>query len=137
MAKGRLVKTSAPGKTRPVVLFDDAALRQLKEEMLSQSIRQPIHRDNSDPKETISFRIDPLYLRQLSEMAAQSNRSAADVARHLVIQSLETGHASAVLTEIRRVRESLGATFFALLTMKLGSSPEEARRIVADTILKG
>ena len=136
-ASGRLTKGTAHRKTRPCVVFKDDELHDLKVELDSgHPVWQALPRSPDEPKDTIAFRIDVHYMRVLKSKGQVLGMSPGEFARSLVIRSLEEDQAHLCRHEVRRMREALGATFYALLTMKLGTAPAEARRIVNDTILK-
>jgi len=136
-ANGHLTKGTALRKTRPCVVFREDELRSLKAQ-LHQSEQQwrKLERKPDQPKDTVAFRLDNYYLRVLRSEADRLGLSTGEFARTLVIRALEQEQDHILRREVRRMREALGATFYALLTMKLGTSPAEARRIVNDTILK-
>ena len=136
-ATGRLTKGRALKKTRPIVVYKQQEL---------DSVKEDIHRNQQQitadlaykplPLGTVAFRFEPVYLRMLSDRAKQLGRSPGEYARHVVIQSLERDPSTGVFDEIKKLREGLGATFYALLTLKMGVSPEDARRFVDQSILK-
>lgn len=134
---GHLTKGTALRKTRPCVVFREDELRLLKAKLpRAGESWQRIERQPDPPKDTVAFRLDTYYLRVLKSEGEKLGLSPGEFARTLVIRSLEEEHLHLLRREVRRMREALGATFYALLTMKLGTSPAEARRIVSDTILK-
>ena len=136
VATGRLTKGRAPKKTRPAVTFLDEELKALRLEIENgQQIRTTDIGFRPQPKDTVAFRIDPYYSRLLGDIADRAGRSVGEEARRIVIRSLECDPSDLIAEEIRRLRESLGATFYAFLTLKLGATPEEARRFVDLTIL--
>ncbi len=136
VATGKLTKGRRHKKTRPVVTFLDDELEALRLEIENRQRTKTADLGlRPQPKDTVAFRIDPYYSRLLSENADRAGRSVGEEARRIVIRSLECDASNLITEEIRKLRESLGATFYAFLTLKLGATPEEARRFVDVTIL--
>ncbi len=136
-ACGLLKKHKAMRKSRPCITFNDEDLIRLRAELRAEPISEQLEWRLEDERgNNVGFRLDAHYLERLHVEGQERGLSRGQYARNLVIQALESESASRVEHEIRRIRESLGATFYALLTMKLGASPSEARSIVNETILK-
>lgn len=136
-ATGRLTKGRALRKFKQIVVYRREELENLKAELQNHShVNTAVLAFKPLPKDTVAFRIDPYYLQVLADRAGRAGRSPGEHARHLVIQSLERENSAEILEEVQMLRESLGATFYAFLTLKLGVSADDARRFVAQTILK-
>lgn len=130
-AEGRLRKGRGLKKTRPVVLFDRAELESLKAELGGdRAERKVFRRLNMDVKDSVGFRLDPHYIRRLSERAAALGLSPGEMARKLVIESLEDTRVEQFKEEVSMLREGLAHAFYALLVMKLGVAEGEAEEFV-------
>lgn len=136
VAKGCLTKGRALRKTKPIVVFRRDELAALKEALSNKGGTTAAFRQTQAPKDAVAFRIDPHYLARLTKEGAPHDMSPGEYARRLVIQSLEQEPNTQFAHELRRLRESLAAVFFALLTTSLGVPPEEARRLVDEAILR-
>ena len=136
-AAGRLRKGRALRKTRPVVVFEEAEVSALKAD-LERERRPPFvpSPQQTTSRDTVAFRLDAIYIDQLAKEGSVRGQSAGEYARHLVIKCLEDTREASFTREVRRLREGLADTVFALLTMKLGSTTEEAERFIRDTILR-
>ena len=136
-ATGRLTKGLESGKSRPFVVFRVEELESVRAELASDTqIVWQKPKSESILRDTVAFRLDPSYFAQLQAQAKESDLSVGEFARRLVIRALESDSLDVEL-EVRQIREALAAIFYAILTLKLGSTPAEARKIIADTVLKG
>ncbi len=126
-AQGKLTKHRERRKTRPAVVFNEDELTSLKEQLgVSPSRRRKVV---STIREGIGFRLDPLYVRRLTQVAEACNMSPGEYARLLVIQALEgTDRASGQLDELRR---SLMSFYTGLLVKGYRLREDDAERFVA------
>ncbi|MCW5941812.1 MAG: ribbon-helix-helix protein, CopG family [Fimbriimonadaceae bacterium] len=136
-ASGRLSKGTEAGSTRPFVVYRRDELETLKAELYKDRrvIWQRLPND-ANLSDSVNFRLDSAYYHQLQELAATEGTSSGVLARRIVIRFLEAEPRNLEL-EVFRLRESIGAIFYVLLTLKLGSTPAEARKIVAETMKLG
>lgn len=137
VAGGRLTKRRSLRKTRPIVTFSREEVEKLRAELqFDARTSSELKGSLAPPKDTVAFRIDPFYLSRLQSEGQLIGLSAGEYARRLVIQVLEDDRVDEYRREVRLLREGLAATFFLLLTKKLGATPAEAQRLVAEAILK-
>jgi len=88
------------------------------------------------PLDSIGFRLDPLYFKQLEQQAQVKGLSAGAMARHLVIQGLEESRLEQIRDEFSAMRDDMADFYFALLVMKFGMQEAEANDLVKQTLLK-
>ncbi|MBX3110280.1 MAG: helix-turn-helix domain-containing protein [Fimbriimonadaceae bacterium] len=125
VAKGRLRPRREKGKTRPILVFDQAELSRVKKELQEVRPEEVFGRPNTlKPKDAVGFRIDPHYYKRLEEEGGKLGLSAGEYARRLVVRGLEVGD------ELSALRKSLGHMFYLILVTKLGASEAEAEDIV-------
>ena len=130
-ASGRLKKGRALRKTRPVSVYDDEELKRLKAELESGRPLEVFGRPNTPkPKDAIGFRLDPFYIKLLTEEGEKVGLSSSEYARRLVIRGLEEPSSEKVFSEVEALRQSLSEMFFLLLVSKLGATDAEANEIV-------
>jgi len=128
---GKLTKGRARKKTRPVVVYDKKELAALKKELESSRPSEVFGRPNTPkPQDAIGFRLDPFYVKQLTEIGQQSGMSPSEYARRLVIRSLEGQAPSDASNEVTALRKSLADMFFLVLVSKLDATEAEATEIV-------
>ncbi|HWD40386.1 MAG TPA: hypothetical protein VG944_16170 [Fimbriimonas sp.] len=136
-SEGRIKRGKALRKTRPIVVFSDEDLASLRAEIAADGQGTKVFRRlNTPPKDTVGFRLDPLYLDRLTKAGAREGLSPGEYARRLVTRGLEDTTNEQFAHQVKRLRESLADAFYALLTMKFGSSEAEAESFIKDTILK-
>ena len=135
VSAGRLRAGRAPGKTRPIVAFQQEELQRLKDELGEQQEAKPFRRLNTDaPQDSIGFRLDPHYVKELQRRGQSQGLSASQMARTLVIRGLEDTTASRLAEELVALRQSLGEVFYLILTQRMGASKAEAASIVASVV---
>ena len=128
---GKLTKGRARKKTRPVVVYDKKELAALKKELESSRPSEVFGRPNTPkPQDAIGFRLDPFYVKKLTEIGKQSGMSPSEYARRLVIRSLEGQTQSGTADELTALRKSLADMFFLVLVSKLDATEAEATEIV-------
>lgn len=133
-ASGRLTKGRALKKTRPVVVYDMAELERLREELNEARPTEVFRRLNTPkPRDAIGFRLDPFYIKKLEEEGARIGMSAGEVARRMVIRSIEQIDSK---DGVEALRKNLSDMFYLVLVNRLGASESEATQIVA-TLEKG
>jgi len=134
-AKGKLKKGTIPGKTRPVVDFLEEEVERLRHELGREA--ETLSAFRQAPSGSIGFRLDAFYVRRLTQKADEHGLSPGEYARLALIRDLEGDAAQRPhQDEVRALREALADTFFAFLTLKCGSTAEEAGAFVRDTILR-
>jgi len=125
VVKGLLSPGRKKGKTRPVVVFDRAALERLKANLGStQTSGAPALASPGKPKETVAFRLDPHYMKRLEDRSMEEGVSAGDMARTMVVRSLESGD------EVAKLRRGLQEMFYILLVSKMEVPEAEAEDMV-------
>lgn len=135
VSAGRLKAGRAPGKTRPVVTFQKEELEKLKAEIERHQTVQPFRRLNTEsPQDSIGFRLDPQYIKELQKRGESEGLSASQVARSLVIRGLEETSASKLAEEIAALRQTIGEVFYLILTQRMGATKSEAASIVASVV---
>lgn len=128
---GKLTKGRARKKTRPVVVYDKKELAALKKELESSRPSEVFGRPNAPkPQDAIGFRLDPFYVKKLTELGKQHGMSPSEYARRLVIRSLEGQTQSGTADELSALRKSLGDMFYLVLVSKLDATEAEAAAIV-------
>lgn len=133
-ASGRLTKGRALKKTRPVVVYDMAELERLREQLNEARPTEVFRRLNTPkPRDAIGFRLDPFYIKKLEEEGARIGMSAGEVARRMVIRSIEQIDSK---DGVEALRKNLSDMFYLVLVNRLGASESEATQIVA-TLEKG
>jgi hypothetical protein len=124
-AQGLLVPRRKKGKTRPITVFDQAELERLKSQLESSHKVEVFGRPNTPaPRETVGFRLDSYYMKRLEEVAKQKGMSPGDMARRMVIRSIEAGD------DIEKLTQSIRETLYLLLVGSMGVSEAEADDIV-------
>jgi hypothetical protein len=114
-----------------VAVYDDKDLERLKSELESSRPSEVFGRPNTPkPKDAIGFRLDPFYIKLLTQEGEKVGMSPSEFARRLVIQGLEEPSSEKVFTEVETLRKSLSEMFFLLLVSKLGATDAEADEIV-------
>lgn len=132
VSKGRLTKGRALKKTRPVVVFEESEVRELKAELdARQGQRTGTGSTIAEPADTVAFRLDPAYFSRLETEGSNHGLSSGQYARRLVIQSLEDTRLEQIRTEIKELREGLTEMFYLVLVHKMGASESEADEIVS------
>ena len=128
---GKLTKGRARKKTRPVVVYDKKELAALKKVLESSRPSEVFGRPNTlKPLDAIGFRLDPFYVKKLTEIGKQSGMSPSEYARRLVIRSLEGQTQSGTADELTALRKSLADMFYLVLVSKLDATEAEAKEIV-------
>ena len=131
VASGKLVQKRQKGKTRPVGVFAEADLKRVKNELDKARPEEVFGRPNTPkPQDAIGFRLDPFYVKKLTEIGKQSGMSPSEYARRLVIRSLEGQIQSGTADELTALRKSLADMFFLVLVSKLDATEAEATEIV-------
>ena len=97
----------------------------------NQGVHQRCSRPNTPkPKDAIGFRLDPFYIKLLTEEGEKVGLSSSEYARRLVILGLEEPSSENAFSEVEAIRHSLSEMFFLLLVSKMGATDAEADEIV-------
>jgi hypothetical protein len=127
-ASGKLKQGKALKKTRPVVVYDEGELAKLKEELQATRPAEVFRRLNTPkPADAIGFRLDPFYIKRLTEEGEKNGMSAGEYARRLVIRGLE-GQGSD--QDFKTLRSNLADMFYIILVSKMGVSEAEANEVI-------
>jgi len=136
-AQGRLTKGRARRKTRPVTVFDESQVAELKKEIeASRQVKTTPSLKPPRKGDAIGFRLDPFYIERLMEAGKEAGQSPGEYARSLVIEALENDREERFRTEIKRLRENLAEVFYLILVNKMDSKRDQAEAII-DRLLGG
>jgi len=128
VASGKLKQGKALKKTRPVVVYDEGELAKLKEELQATRPAEVFRRLNTPkPADAIGFRLDPFYIKRLTEEGEKTGMSAGEYARRLVIRGLE-GQGSD--QDFKTLRSNLADMFYIILVSKMGVSEADANEVI-------
>ena len=136
-AEGRLSFRYEKGKTRNVVVFEEADVRALKLRLLAE-------RDKARPKASpqaesmspaVSFHVDRELYQKLSEEGAKWGMSPHQYARQLMVEGMNEelkGRVEELSREIARQREVFTDAFCAVLEYVGMNETEAARWVEAE-----
>ena len=132
---GRLSVHQRKGKTRPIVLYDEAELLPLKDEASARlrpraAVLSPV----GESTDTVGFRLDSYYRKRLLQAAEHHGMSPGEYARRLVILALEERQGEETLREISELRRDLALSVKALLCFAGKAEVEEAGQWVAENL---
>lgn len=130
-SKGRLTRGRARRKTRPVTVYDEDELRTLKSQLDQSRLAKPTPvAEAVRPQDAIGFRLDPHYVRRLTEEGGRLGMSPGEYARRLVIRALETTPEDRFAQELAALRNGLSGMFYLILVQKFGATEDEANAVV-------
>lgn len=135
-AKEGLTKGRDRRKTRPVTVFDPKEIERLKVSRGAGAPKDECPTAKSGAAEAVGFRLSPHYIDLLSKEASRRGMSPGDMARQLVIQSLEGSSSEHFSSEVLKVRQSIAHVFYTFLVMKCGETPKSAQEFVRTTVLR-
>lgn len=134
-SQGRLTKGRSKRKTRPVTVFDEGELAQLKGELQStKSLATPKPHGQAKIPDGVGFRLDPYYVERLLAEGGKRGMSAGEYARTLVVRALEDDREEGFRKELASLRTNLAEMFFLILVSKLGASSEDAKAVVSSIL---
>lgn len=133
-SSGRLKRGRAPGRRRARSDFDIQDLDVIKARMSGATEAGTEAPPREKPRDTISFRIDPEYLRRLEREGRTRNLSAPEYARSLIVLGLDDDRVNTLSADIQSLRRGLAEMFSLILTEKFGASEADAMRIVSNML---
>lgn len=141
---GKLAFREATGKTRPVIDYDEADIKKLKQELDRRRESLPKPASPSPPAgKRISFRMPTEGYEELSREAAKYEMTVAEYARRLVREGLESRfHAEAeeLRAEVKRLTKEINvvrndvAGAFEVVLEHVGLSADEAKQWVTENL---
>lgn len=108
---GKLAYRQVPGKTRPVIEYDQAELERLKGELArSRATSAKPKTGRASPTKRVTFGLSPEGYAELVKDAEHFGMSVSDYARRVVREGLESHYqqeATALRHEVKRLSQEL------------------------------
>lgn len=102
------------GKSRQAH-YEDTEIAALKAQLHGAPRQLRSKRTKEEETETVSFRLDPLFHKRLSEAAFLRRMSAGEYARSIVLDVLSDAREDIFKEEIARIREDIAVSVEAML----------------------